>query len=395
MKAQCSFRLCAALAALGLAASGCSDKAAAPQARPPAAVTVNQPVLREIVEWDEYPGRLDAVAMVEVRARVNGYLESVNFKDGAEVKKGDLLFVIDPRPYQAEMDRTEANVKEAETHLELLSNDLARAERLLKSKAISEEEADSRSKSKNMAEATIQSARALAEVAKINLDYTHITAPIDGRISRKFITEGNLVNGNQGQATLLTTIVSYDPVYCYFDADERSVLKYQQLAREGKGDNFSDGKAVCEVELANETGFPHKGVLDFVDNHVDPATGTLRVRGIFPNPGPDRVLQPGYFARVRVPGSAKYQALLVPDLAIGTDQGQKFVCVVNSTNAVEYRTVKLGPIFDGLRVVREGLKAEDWVVVNGLMSARPGAIVNPTRATASAASTQTTASAKP
>ncbi len=377
-------RIFAALAALGLLVTGC-DKTAAPPTRPPAAVTVNQPVQREVVEWDEYPGRLDAVAMVEVRARVNGYLESIHFKDGAEVKKGDLLFVIDPRPYQAEMDRTAANVKEAETRLELAVNDLARAERLLKSKAISEEEADSRSKAKREAEASIQSARAMAEMAKINLDYTHITAPIDGRISRKLITEGNLVNGNQGQATLLTTIVSLDPVYCYFDADERAVLKYQQLAREGKGDNFRDGQAVCEVELANETGFPHKGVLDFVDNRVDPATGTLRVRGVFPNPGPDRVLQPGFFARVRVPGSAKYQALLVPDLAIGTDQGQKFVSVVNAQETVEYRMVKLGPIMDGLRVIREGLKPDDWVVVNGLMSVRPGAKVNPTRAVMGAA----------
>lgn len=372
----------ASFAALALLAAGC-DKAAKPAAAPafpPAPVTVNQPVQREVTEWDEYPARLDAVDSVEVRARVNGYLESIHFKDGAEVKKGDLLFVIDPRPYQAEYDRAQAEITQAESRFELASNDLDRAERLLKAKAISEEEADSRSKAKREAEAAILSARAQAEIAKINLDYTRITSPIDGRISRKLITEGNLVNGNQGQATLLTTIVSLDPVYCYFDADEGSVLKYQQLAREGKGGDFRDGHVACEVELANETNFPHKGTLDFLDNRVDPATGTLRVRGIIPNPGPDRILQPGYFARVRVPGSAKYQTLLIPDEAVGTDQGQKYALTVNDQNTVEYKSVKLGPVIDGLRVVREGLKPEDWVIVNGLMSARPGAKVNPTRA---------------
>ncbi len=345
-----------------------------------AAVTASQPVQRDVVEWDEYPGRLEAVAMVEVRARVNGYLQSVNFKDGAEVKKGDLLFVIDPRQYQADLDHATADLQQAETRLELASNDLARAERLLKSKAISEEEADSRSKAKKEAEAMIQSERAMVENAQLNMEYTHITSPIDGRIGRKLITEGNLVNNNQGQSTLLTTIVSLDPIYCYFDADERAVQKYQKLTRDGKGDNMLNGQVVCEAELASEAGFPHKGALDFLDNRVDPATGTLRVRGVFPNPGPDRVLQPGFFARVRVPGSERYPALLIPEQAVGTDQGQRFVCVVNDQDTVEYRSVKLGPVVDGLRVVREGVHTNDWVVVNGLMSARPGSKVKPTRA---------------
>jgi multidrug efflux system membrane fusion protein len=371
------------LAALCLLATAC-QKSSPPPARPPAAVTANQPAQREVVEWDEYPGRLDAVDMVEIRARVSGYLQSVQFKDGAEIKKGDLLFVIDPRPYQAELDRTAANVKQAETRLELASNDLTRAERLLKSKAMSEEEADSRRNAKREAEAMIQSARALLETAKLNFEYTQITAPVDGRIGRKLITEGNLVNGNQGQSTLLTTIVSVDPVYCYFDADEKSALKYQQMAREGKGDNMRGGQVVCELALANETGFPHKGVLDFVDNRIDAATGTLRVRGVFPNPSPDRVLQPGYFARVRVPGSGKYRTLLVPDQAVGTDQGQKFLYVINDQDTVEYKMVKLGPIIDGLRVVREGIRSNDWVVVNGLMSVRPGAKVAPKREVAAA-----------
>jgi multidrug efflux system membrane fusion protein len=378
MRRQFKLNVWGSLAALCLLATAC-QKAAPPAARPPSPVTASQPAQREVVEWDEYPGRLDAVATVEVRARVSGYLQSVQFKDGAEVKKGDLLFVIDPRPYQADLDHAEANLKQAETRLQLACNDLTRAERLLQSKAISAEEADSRSNAKREAEALVQSARALVETAKLNFEYTHITAPVDGRIGRKLMTEGNLVNGNQGQSTLLTTIVSVDPIYCYFDADERAALKYQQMTREGKGENMRDGQVVCELELANETGFPHKGVLDFVDNRVDSATGTLRVRGLFSNPSPDRVLQPGYFARVRVPGSGKYRTLLVPDQAVGTDQGQKFLYVINDQDTVEYKMVKLGPIIDGLRVIREGIQSNDWVMVNGLMSVRPGVKVAPKR----------------
>ncbi len=378
MKTRVTRGTLASLSLLCLLSTSCT-KPKPPATRPPPPVTASHPTSREVIEWDGYPGRLDAVDLVEVRARVSGYLESVHFTDGAEVKKGDLLFVIDPRPYQAELDRAEADLKQAQTRLELAVNELARAERLLKSKAISEEEADSRSKGKREVEAAIQSAHASLEMAKLNIAFTHVTAPISGRIGRKLITEGNLVNGSQGQSTLLTTIVSQDPMYCYFDADERSILKYQQMAREGKGESIRDGKVVCELELANETGFPHKGVLDFVDNRVDSATGTLRVRGVFPNPAPDRLLQAGFFARVRVPGSGKYQALLVPDSAVGADQGQKFVYAVNDQDVVEYKLVKLGPVVDGLRVIREGIQAGDWVLVNGLMSVRPGAKVVPTR----------------
>ena len=336
-----------------------------------------QPVQREITEWDEYPGRLDSVEMVEVRARVSGYLQSIHFKDGGEVQKGDPLFVIDPRPYQAELDRAEANVNQAATRLELANNEFARAERLLKAKAISEEEADTRNKAKREAEAALQSARAAVESAKLNVEYTRITAPISGRIGRKMITEGNLVNGNQGQSTLLARIVSLDPIYCYFDADETSVQKYQRLAREGKWE--VQGQVPAELELASETDFPHKGFLDFVDNRVEAATGTLQLRGLFRNPGPERVLQPGFFARIRVPGSSKYPALLVPEQAIGTDQGQKIVYVVNAQDVAEYRSVKLGPAQEGFRAVRSGLQPADWVIVNGLMSVRQGIKVIPKR----------------
>jgi membrane fusion protein, multidrug efflux system len=388
----------AVLATLGLLAAGCK-KAAGPAGSgaggfPPAAVTVNQPDKREIVEWDEYPGHLEAVDMVEVRAKVSGYLDSVNFKDGAEVKKGDLLFVIDPRPYKSDLDRAQADIVMASTRFELASNDYDRAERLLKSKAISEEDADSRSKAKREAAAAIQSSQASLEMAKLNMEYTHIAAPIDGRIGRKLITEGNLINGNQGQTTPLTTIVSLDPIYCYFDADEGAVLKYQQLARDGSGADFREGKVPCELELANETNFPHKGVLDFMDNQMDATTGTLRVRGTFTNPAPDHVLQPGFFVRIRVPGSTKHQALLIPDLAVGTDQGQKFVYVVNGENTVEYKRVMLGPVYEGLRVVRSGVQPDDWIIVNGLMSVRPGSKVNPARAAIGAAPAQPQATAK-
>lgn len=373
-----------------LVANACK-KSGAPPARPPAPVTANQPVQRDVVEWDEYPGRLEAVDMVEVRARVSGYLESVHFTEGAEVKKGDLLFVIDPRPYQAELDRAEAELRQAQTRFELASNDLVRAQKLLESKAISAEEEDSRSKAKREAEASIQSGRALVEIAQLNLDYTHVTAPITGRISRKMVTEGNLINGNQGQATLLTTIVSLDPIYCYVDADEHAVQKYQKLAREGKRVSAREGELTCELGLASEHGFPHQGVVDFVDNRVDPNTGTMRIRGVFPNE--NRSLIPGFFARLRVTGSAKYSALLIPDQAVGTDQAQKFVYVVNDKDEIEYHPVKLGPISNGLRVVHEGIKPGEWVVVEGLMTIRPGSKVTPKKAAIASGSTGTNAPA--
>ena len=257
---------------LALLANGCNKQApeAAPAEPPPMPVAVVQPVSKDIVEWDEYQGWVEAVDTVAIRARVGGYLDSIHFKDGAEVKKGDLLFVIDPRPYKVELDRAEADLLQAQTRYELASNDLARADRLLKARAISEEDADSRAKAARTAGAGIQSALAAVEMAKLNMDYTQVRAPISGRIGRKMITEGNLVNGSRAESTGLATIVALDPIYCRFDADERSILNYQLLARQGQAENLRGGKWPCEIELANETGFPHKGVLDFVDNQVDP-----------------------------------------------------------------------------------------------------------------------------
>ena len=365
-----------------LLSTGCRKASQSPQ-RPPSAVTVSQPVKREVFDWDEYPGRLEAVDMVEIRARVSGYLESIHFKDGAEVKKGDLLMVIDPRPYQAELDRSQALLEQAVARQQLATSERERAEKLLKSHAVSEEEADTRGKAEVEARAVTHSAEAAVEVAKLNLAYTQIQAPISGRIGRKLITEGNLVNGNQGQATLLATIVSLDPIYAYFDPDEHAVLKYQKMSREGAGENLEGGKVPCELRLANEQGYPHKGRLEFTDNQINPATGTLRMRGLIANPGPQRVLEPGFFCQIRIPGSSPYTALMIPDDAVGTDQERKFVYVLTPQDTVDYRPLVLGPVFDGMRVVRSGLQPDDWVVVNGLTTLQPGAKVSPARTNSS------------
>ncbi|MGH2396972.1 MAG: efflux RND transporter periplasmic adaptor subunit [bacterium] len=331
---------------------------------------MSQPLQREIVEWDEYTGRLEAVETVEVQARVGGYLKKVNFKAGSKVQEGDLLFVIDPRPYRAELDRAQGELARARARLDLAKNDLSRAERLFERRVISEEEFDTRAKNVREAGAIVQSAQAAVDMAKLNLEFTEVRAPINGRIGRELVTEGNLVNDGTGTATLLTTIVSIDPIYVYVDTDERSVLKYRQLAREGKRVSARDQSIPAELALANEEGYPHKGMIDFVDNRVDPGTGTLRVRGAFPNP--DEALSPGFFARVRMPGSGKYQALLVPDRAIVMNQGQKYVLVVSAESTVEYRAVKPGPVIDGLRVIIEGLKPQDRLIVEGIQRVRPG-----------------------
>ncbi|MGH8756047.1 MAG: efflux RND transporter periplasmic adaptor subunit, partial [Burkholderiales bacterium] len=292
---------------VGLAASfiailaGCDSSSNAKPANPGlpvAVVTVSLPIAKDVVEWDEYTGRLEAVQTVEVRARVNGYISQVNFKDGAKVKKGDLLYVIDPRPYVAERDRTAAEVDRSRAQLELAKNELSRAERLLNSHFISEAEYDTRSKGVRQQEAALRSVEAALQEAKLNVEFTQLRTPIDGRISRTLKTVGNLVNGgNSGEATLLTTIVSTDPIYVYIDADEQTVLKYRRLAREGLRESARHGPIPMELELADEKNFPHKGFTDFVEPRLDPTTGTVRARGVFPNT--DDQLSPGFFVRVR------------------------------------------------------------------------------------------------
>jgi multidrug efflux system membrane fusion protein len=283
-----------------------------------------------------------------------------------------MLFTIDPRPYQAEYDRAEAEHQRAESQADLAKNDAERAKRLIATKAISEEDFDTKTRTYASALAALKAAHAAVDSAKLNLEFTEVRSPIDGRTSRAEVTAGNLVSGGAG-ATLLTTVVSQDPLYCYVDVDERSILKYIQLRREGKRESALDKPIPVEMALADETGYPHKGFTDFVDNKIDPTTGTLHCRGVFPNP--ERALGPGFFARMRIPGSGKYQALLIPDRALGSDQSQKFAYVVNAEKKVEYRQVKIGPLIDGLRVVKEGLKPGEQIIVEGLLRVRPGIAV--------------------
>jgi len=349
---------------------GCKEagNAAGKQAGSPPNVKIAQALNQEVTEWDEFTGHIDAVESVDVRARVSGYLEKVNFKAGDKVKKGDLLFVIDPRPFKAQLNYAEAELERAKSKRDLAKNDRERAERLFRAKAISEEEHDARGTGLFEAEAAVKSAEANVYSAKLNLEFTQVRAPIDGRIGRELVTEGNLVSGD---ATLLTFIVSTDPVYVYVDADERSVLRYKRLA----GQNGIAAQTPVRLAVADEDGFPHDGKLDYLSPREDAATGTVSLRGVFTNA--DGLLSPGFFARMRVRGSAPYQALLLPDRAIATDQAQRFVWVVNRDSQVEYRKVGLGAHIGQSRVISEGVKPDDWVVVDGLQKLKPGIKVNP------------------
>jgi multidrug efflux system membrane fusion protein len=349
---------------------------------PPLPVKMAQAVQREVVEWEEYPGRIEAVESVDVRARVDGYLEKVNFKAGDRVKKGDLLFLIDPRPFKALLNHAQAELDQAKARLELAKNNLVRAERMYKAKAISEEEYDARSKGLTEAAGAVQSAEASVYSARLNLEFTEVRSPITGKVGRELITAGNLVKGGGADATLLTFIVSTDPVYVYVDVDERSALKYRRLAEQGCIARPADTPQGCmpaEMALVDEQGFPHRGYIEYESPRLTASTGTLTLRSIFPNP--DGLLSPGLFARLRVPGSAPFQAVLLPDRAVATDLAQKFVWVVGGDDTVERRPVVLGPLIDGLRVIAEGLKPEEWIVVEGVHKLKPGLPVKPERTT--------------
>lgn len=366
---------------LGLAAGmiGCR-KEQAPPAMPPPAVTVAQPIEHDVVDWDEYTGRLEAVDMVEVRARVSGMVTGAPFNEGSIVDKNAPLFVLDNRPFQAELDRATGEVARAQSRLDLAGTEFKRVEGLKQSGSVAETEYEQRKQDFRQAEAALTVAKATAESARLNVEFTEVRAPITGRISRKMVTPGNLINGGAGQATMLTTVTALDPIYCYVEADENSVLKYQRLARQKKRVSARDTKIPALLALADETDFKRRGFVDFVDNRLDPSTGTLQARAVFENP--DLTLTPGLFARLKIPGSGRYKAMLVSDLAIGTDQGQRFVSVVNPDNTVEARRVVLGGRVGGLRAVREGLKKDDWIIVNGLMAAmmRPDRKVTPQKA---------------
>jgi RND family efflux transporter MFP subunit len=352
--------------------AGCNQPSAEQTAPPPPPVTVAKPVTKEIVEWDEYTGRTDAVQSVNITARVSGYLYNITFKAGEVVNQNDLLFVIDPRPYQAAYDQANGQLRQAEAQQKLNNLNLARADELRAKNVIAKQDYDNAVSQKNVSDAQVIAAQAAVESAQLNLDFTEIKAPVTGRIGREQVTVGNLV---QADSTLLSTLVSVNPIYAYFNVDERSVLKYQQLVREGKLPDPTSAAVPVYLQVENEKDFPHQGTIDFINNQFDPSTGTLQVRGIFPNA--NGFLIPGSFVRVRVAGSPRSQGILVTDRAIGSDQGQKFALIVGENNTVELRPLELGPVVDGLRVIRKGLTGDENVIINGLVNARPGSKVNP------------------
>jgi membrane fusion protein, multidrug efflux system len=373
------------VAVLSVGALTLGHKKEPPAAPPLPAVTVAPVAQREVTDWDEFTGRLQAVDQVEIRPRVSGYITRVTFDEGKEVSKGEVLFEIDPRPYQAELARAEAQLEGARSAATLAASDVERAGKLVKAQAISREEYDSRTSAEAQGGASVRAAEAAVRTARLNLEWTRVRSPIAGRVSNAMVTPGNLVQAGPPEATLLTTVVSMDPMYLYFDSDEQTYLRYAGLAR-STGTNWRNTRLVVYLGLANESGFPHEGRLDFVDNQVDPNTGTIRTRAVFSNRA--RALTPGLFARVKLVGSQKTQALLVRDAAIGTDQDRKFVLVLGKGDTLAYRPIVPGRLNDdGLRVVTSGLTPGDRVVVNGLMRVRPGVKVAPTVTTMESDST--------
>jgi membrane fusion protein, multidrug efflux system len=353
-----------------LASAGCARTSAQPAEAPPPKVTVAQVIARDVTEWDEFTGRLEAVNTVEVRPRVSGYISAARFKEGGIVRKGDLLFQIDARPFQAEVDRLRAEVARAKTTVQRAGSELKRADRLASENAMSLEERERRASFAAESSAQVSAVEAALRAAELDLEFTRVTSPIDGRAGRAIVTEGNLVSSGPGEATLMTTVVSLDPMYAAFDADEQTFLRHLGGARQGgKGQEMP-----IRIALANDPDFSREGRLSFLDNRVDAATGTIRGRATVRNQ--DRSLTPGLFVRVQLPGSNAYKGLLVQDRAVGTDLDKRFVLVVTDAGVVEYRVVTLGPIVDGgLRVVRSGLQPADKVIVNGLQRVRPGAKV--------------------
>ena len=374
-----------------LALSGCGKPGGNQSAPPPPQVTVAQVLEKQVKEWDEFTGRLQAVETVEIRPRVSGYIDKVAFTEGSQVKRGDLLFVIDPRPYKAEYDHAAADVKRYKTALDLARIELVRVQRLKDSGAVSEEELDERKSTVAQEEANVAGAEAALETASLNLNWTRVTSPIDGRVSRAEVTRGNLITGGTNGGTLLSSVVSMDPIYLYFDGDEQTYLKYSQMARSGERPSSRNAPNPVQVGLANEEGFPHAGTMNFVDNQLNPQTGTIRARAVLPNK--DGLFTPGLFARVQLLGSGEHSAILVEDRAVNTDQNQKYVLVVGAGNQIEYRRVKLGRVIDGLRVVSEGLKPGDVIVVNGAQRVHPGVTVTPLKVTMGANGAQDAAAA--
>ncbi len=356
-----------------LAACGDTPRASAP---PPPSVTVANPVQRSVVDHDEYVGRFVAVDAVEVRARVSGYLDGVHFSDGQIVKQGDLLFTIDKRPFQNALDQARANLALARSNLTYTEADLARGKQLVRDKTITDQVFEQRSQAKRNAEAAVAANEAAVRQAELDLEFTELRSPVAGRIGDRRVTPGNLITGGTGgNTTLLATIVSLDPIRLEFTFDEASYLRYERLSRGGREVTSREGSVIVALRLIDEPDFGHRGYMDFVDNVIDKSSGTIRGRAVFSNSA--KMFTPGMFARIRVPGSPSYQALLVPDAAIASEQARKFVLVVGNDNTAQQRYVTLGQLVDGLRVVKDGLKPDDRVIVIGLMRARPGAKVVP------------------
>jgi RND family efflux transporter MFP subunit len=370
-------RVAAVLALLAVAVAGCSEAPKAPPAPPPPAVTVAHPVKRTIVDEDEYVGRFVAVLAVEVRARVSGYLESVHFVDGQIVKEGDLLFTIDKRPFQNTLDQARANLQVAKSNAAFTASDLARAQQLVRDRTVTEQIYEQRAQANRNAQASVLANEALVRQAELDLEFTELRAPITGRIGDRHVTPGNLVTGGTGgNTTLLATIMSIDPIRFEFTFDEASLLRYERLARNGSKDvTGRNARSTVRLKLIDEPDFAHVGQMDFVDNVIERATGTIRGRAQFANA--DSLFTPGMFARIQIAGSAPYEALLVPDEAIGTEQARKYVLVVGSDDVARQKFVTLGDVRDGFRVIKSGLDPNDRVITIGLMKARAGAKVSP------------------
>lgn len=346
---------------------GCAPRTEA-QTPPPAPVTVSQPLVRTVQDWDDFTGRFEATQDVEVRARVGGYIQQVHFRDGQVVQRGQLLFTLDPRPAQAALQAAQAQLAQANAQLALARSQAARADTLLASQAVSQAEADTARSGVQTAEAAVAAANAAIRARRLDLEFTRVTAPITGRVSDRRVDAGNLVAGGSSAGDLLTTIVAASPIYFTFDGSEAVVLKYQRQARQGA--------APIQIRLQDEAGFSRSGTLDFTDNAIDTASGVVRLRAVVPNA--DNFLKPGMFGQARLAGSGSYQAMLVPDSAIATDQARRVVYVVAADGTAAARPVQMGPLLDGLRVIRSGLQPTDRVVISGLQRVQqPGAKVQP------------------
>jgi RND family efflux transporter MFP subunit len=349
--------------------AGCDSKPAASSAPPPPPVTVARPLQKTITEWDEYTGRFTALETVEVRARVSGFIDSIHFNEGQMIKQGDLLFVIDPRPYRLAVEQAKADVERAKAKLEIASLDVQRGTPLARTQALTERELDTRKSTERDAAGQVASAEAAVKQAELNLEWTEVRAPIGGRISDKRVDAGNLITGGPTGATLLTVIVSIDPIHFIFDGSEADFLRYVRLAVAGGRPSSRDVQNPVSVRLADESEFKHQGRMDFVDNVLNPRTGTIRGRAVFDNK--DGFLTPGFFGRLRLFGG-EHEALLVPDGAIASDQSSKIVFTVADDGTVGTKLIELGPMVDGLRVIRAGLAPTDRIVIDGLQRARPG-----------------------